>query len=66
MTDRDVAARIVAHRPPAISCFVASDGWYSPNSVDVAAHQRELDAEAERFAERVRRVIALRANVIAA
>lgn len=54
LTRTDAGARIVAHQPPALSVFVAADGFYMPNPVAVRAHQRELDAEAERFANRVR------------
>lgn len=42
---------------PAITVFVAGDHFYNPNPVVVAAHQRELEATATRYADRIRGVI---------
>lgn len=53
----DATARIVAHTPPMASLFVCSDGWYSPRAIDAKTHQDDLNAEATRFADRVRAVI---------
>lgn len=53
-------ATIRPHLPPQQSLFVAADGWYSPRTADVTAHQRTLDEQARRYAERVARVIARR------
>lgn len=47
-------ARIVANTPPMASLFVCSDGWYSPRAIDAKMHQETLNAEATRFADRVR------------
>jgi hypothetical protein len=48
---------VSAFTPPAISIFVASDNFYSPNCADVRAHQALLDERAQSFAARIKRVI---------